>query len=317
MKKLVCTLLSAVTLASCASVAFAAEEITHPLGDVNLDGSVNISDVTALQKHLAKLTQLEGESETLADMNLDGKLDINDCTAIQAHTAVFSIDLTNKKGVDISSNNGSVDIEKVKNAGYDFVMIRCGYGNDEADQDDTRFEENVKKCEEAGIPWGVYIYSYALNTTEAKSEAKHVLRLLKGKKPKLPIAFDMEDADGYKARYGMPSNKTLVKICKTFLKTISDAGYYGMLYANLNWLENKLNDESLLSKYDLWVAQWNETCQYEGAIGMWQYGGETNYLESNSIAGVGIVDKNICYKDYVKIIVEGGYNGWGESEQST
>ena len=34
--------------------------------------------------------------------------------------------LVGKKGVDISSNNGSVDIAKIKSAGYDFVMIRCG-----------------------------------------------------------------------------------------------------------------------------------------------------------------------------------------------
>ncbi len=35
-----------------------------------------------------------------------------------------------KKGVDISSVNGDVDIQKIKDAGYDFVMIRCGFGSD-------------------------------------------------------------------------------------------------------------------------------------------------------------------------------------------
>lgn len=38
--------------------------------------------------------------------------------------------IAGKKGVDISSLNGNVSIEKIKNAGYDFVMIRCGYGDD-------------------------------------------------------------------------------------------------------------------------------------------------------------------------------------------
>ncbi|MDD5796593.1 MAG: GH25 family lysozyme, partial [Oscillospiraceae bacterium] len=112
--------------------------------------------------------------------------------------------IAGKKGVDISASNGNVDVEKIKKAGYEFVMIRCGYGNDDTNQDDSRFENNVRKCEAAGLPWGVYLYSYALNTAEAKSEAQHVLRLLKGKKPSLPIAFDMEDADGYKSRNGMP-----------------------------------------------------------------------------------------------------------------
>ena len=220
------------------------------------------------------------------------------------------MNISGKKGVDISSLNGNVSIEKIKNAGYDFVMIRCGYGSDLTVQDDSQFENNVKKCEAAGVPWGAYLYSYALNTDEAASEAKHVIRLLKGKRPTMPVAFDMEDGDGYKRRNGMPSNKSLVEICKRFLSDIRRAGYYPMLYASLSWLNNQLNDQSLLKTYDVWVAQWNSTCDYRGSYGMWQYGGETNFLESNSIPGVGVIDKDKCYKDYPAIIKSGGYNGW-------
>ena len=224
------------------------------------------------------------------------------------------MNLKGKKGVDISSLNGNVSIEKIKDAGYDFVMIRCGYGSDLAVQDDSQFENNVRKCEAAGVPWGAYLYSYAVNTDDAKSEARHVIRLLKNKKPTLPVAFDMEDADGYKARNGNPGNATLVAICKTFLSEIKNAGYYPMLYSALSWLNGKLNDPSLLDNYDIWVAQWNSTCDYRGSYGMWQYGGEVNYLESNSIPGVGTVDKDKCYKDYPTIIKEGGWNNWQPSE---
>lgn len=224
------------------------------------------------------------------------------------------MNLKGKKGVDISSLNGNVSIEKIKDAGYDFVMIRCGYGSDLAVQDDSQFENNVRKCEAAGVPWGAYLYSYAVNTDDAKSEARHVIRLLKNKKPTLPVAFDMEDADGYKARNGNPSNATLVAICKTFLSEIKKAGYYPMLYSALSWLNGKLNDPSLLDNYDIWVAQWNSACDYRGSYGMWQYGGEVNYLESNSIPGVGTVDKDKCYKDYPTIIKEGGWNNWQPSE---
>lgn len=222
--------------------------------------------------------------------------------------------IAGKKGVDISSSNGSIDIEKIKNAGYEFVMIRCGCGNDDTNQDDSQFENNVRKCETVGLPWGVYLYSYALNTAEAKSEAQHVLRLLKGKKPTMPIAFDMEDADGYKSRNGMPSNKMLIDICKTFLSIVRNAGYYVSLYASLSWLENQLNDSSLLDGYDIWVAQWSSKCQFNGSFGMWQYGGEINYLESNSIPGVGVIDKSYAYIDYPTLIKQKGLNGWSKSE---
>lgn len=222
-----------------------------------------------------------------------------------------------KKGVDISSVNGEVDIQKIKDAGYDFVMIRCGFGSDIKSQDDSQFENNVRKCEKIGMPWGTYLYSYALTVDEAKSEAEHVIRLLKNKKPSFPVAFDMEDADGYKSKNGMPSNSTLKNICKTFLSRIKGAGYYPMLYASLSWLNNQLNDSELLNNYDIWVAQWNSTCDYKKDAGMWQYGGEVNYLESNSIDGVGVVDKNKCFKDYPTIIKKGNWNNWSDGDSGS
>ena len=218
--------------------------------------------------------------------------------------------LVNKKGVDISSSNGSVDMEKIKKAGFDFVMIRCGYGDNIESQDDSQFEQNVKKAEKAKLPWGVYIYSYATNVKEAKSEAEHVKRLLKNKKAALPVAFDMEDADGYKSKHGAMKKSLISDICKTFLSEIKKAGYYPMLYTSLSWIGAYISKD-VTDKYDLWVAQWNKTCDYKGKnLGMWQYGGEVNYLESNSISGVGTIDKDKCYKDYPKIIKDGGYNNW-------
>lgn len=214
------------------------------------------------------------------------------------------------KGVDVSSNNGNIDLAKVKKAGYKWVMIRCGYGDNISSQDDSQFAANVKKAEKLGLPWGVYIYSYATNVKEAKSEVEHVKRLLKGKKPTLPVAFDMEDADGYKSKHGALKKSIITDICKTFLSEIKKAGYYPMLYSSLSWFGTYI-DKSVYSKYDLWVAQWSKSCDYKGTnLGMWQYGGEVNYIESNSIAGVGTIDKNKVYKDYPSIIKKSGYNNW-------
>ncbi len=218
--------------------------------------------------------------------------------------------LVGKKGVDISSNNGSVDITKIKKAGYDFVMIRCGFGEDIKSQDDNRWEENVKKCEAAGMPWGAYFYSYACSESSAKSELAHALRLLKGKKPTLPVAFDMEDADGYKARHGAWNKTNVDRACRIFLEGVAKARYYPMLYAGFEEMNNYISSE-VWNKYDIWFPHWASACGYKGKnLCMWQYGGETNILESNSISGVGVIDKNICYKDYPTIIKSGGYNGW-------
>ena len=223
--------------------------------------------------------------------------------------------LTGKKGVDVSSCNGDVSIEAIKKAGYDFVMIRCGYGSDYASQDDTQFENNVRKCEKAGVPWGAYLYSYALGTEDAKSEARHVIRLLKGKRPTLPVAIDIEDADGYHERHGGWNFKTINAVTKTFIEEIRKAGYYPMLYTGFEELDNLISPE-VADSVDIWFAQWWKTCDYKGKnLGMWQYGGETNYLDSPTIPGVGVIDQDKCYKDYPTIIKNGGYNGWKKSDK--
>lgn len=212
------------------------------------------------------------------------------------------------KGVDISEFNGNVDFNKLKAAGYTFVMIRLGFGSNIYSQDDARFEENVKKAEAAGMPWGAYIYSYALNTTSATSEVKHTLRLLQGKKPTMPIAFDLEE-DEYKDSHHM-SNKALHDVTVTYMKGIAAAGYYPILYTGYDWLTGPLNTNDVVGSYDIWYAQWYTVMQYNTSrVGMWQYGGDVNYLESPYIKGLsGAFDKDFCFKNYPVLIPNYGYN---------
>lgn len=186
------------------------------------------------------------------------------------------------KGVDISVHNGSVDFTALKAAGIQFVIIRCGYGSDFTYQDDERFAENVRKAEAAGIPWGTYLYSYALDRDMAKSEARHVLRLLSGKKPAYGVWYDVEDQQQSKA--------DLVSICEAFCTAIEAAGLYVGVYSALSWWNTKLNN-SRLDQWDKWVAQWNNVCEYAKPYGIWQ---NTDRL---TIGGK-TFDGNFAYKDY-------------------
>ena len=220
----------------------------------------------------------------------------------------------NKKGVDISYANGDIALSKVKQGGYDFVMIRCGYGSDIRSQDDTQFEKSVKKAEALGMPWGVYFYTYSLSPAQDQSELEHILRLLKGKKPTMPIALDVEDSDDYKKKHGGWNRDNVTRNAKYLLEGIAAAGYYPMLYMGFEEMENYISPE-VWKKYDVWFAHWAKKCGYTGDnLCMWQYGGETNLIDGNSIEGVGVIDKDLCYKDYPAIIKEGGYNGWPKAE---
>ena len=186
------------------------------------------------------------------------------------------------KGVDISEHNGSVDFQALKNAGIEFVIIRCGFGSDYVSQDDSRFSENVRKADTAGMPWGVYLYSYATNTAMANSEAQHTLRLLNGRKPAYGVWYDVEDPG--------QANADLVSICETYCNAIEAAGLYCGIYSMLAWMNGKLNS-SRLDRYDKWVAQWASSCQYAKPYGIWQY---TDKL----VIGGKSFDGNWAYKDY-------------------
>lgn len=186
------------------------------------------------------------------------------------------------KGVDISVHNGSVDFQALKKAGIEFVIIRCGYGSDYTNQDDSRFSENVRKADTAGMPWGVYLYSYATTTSMARSEAQHALRLLNGRKPAYGVWYDVEDKS--------QSGADLVSICEAYCSAIEAAGLYVGIYSMLSWMNSKLSS-SRLDKYDKWVAQWSSSCDYKKPYGIWQF------TDSLVINGKNF-DGNWAYKDY-------------------
>lgn len=184
-----------------------------------------------------------------------------------------------KKGIDVSSWQKSIDWNAVKASDVDFAIIRCGWGDNvlvdekggEAgkgdgifDQDDKYWKINADACTRLGIPFGVYIYSYAETVEQARSEAEHVLRLVKGYNLSYPIYYDMEDAVQAKL-----SNAELAELAKTFCGIIESHGYDVGVYANLNWFKNKLNDPCF-DNWERWVAQYNVTCDYTGSYRIWQ-----------------------------------------------
>ena len=212
-----------------------------------------------------------------------------------------------RKGIDVSADQGRIDFSKVKAAGIDFVIIRCGYGGDYESQDDPYFERNVAECEKYGIPWGTYLYSYATNLEKAEGEFQHIMRLIQGKKPEYPVFLDMEDADGYKEKRDV-SDQMCVDICELVCSRLEEAGYYAGIYANLYWLTRKI-DSRKLDRFDKWLAQWAPNPTYDKPFGMWQNSND------GAVDGIsGRVDTDIAYKDYPSIIRKAGLNGFSKKE---
>ena len=168
-------------------------------------------------------------------------------------------------GIDVSKHQGKINWEKVNNSGVDYAIIRCGYGQDQYNQDDEYWDINAKACEQYGIPYGTYLYSYADTVEKAASEAKHVLRLVEGYDLSYPIYYDLEESS---VRSKLNKSQ-IADIAETFCSIIEEAGYEAAIYSSKDWFENYLTD-SRFNQWDRWVAQYNTQCTYRGEYTMWQ-----------------------------------------------
>lgn len=168
-------------------------------------------------------------------------------------------------GIDVSEHQGEIDWAKAKAAGVEFAIVRCGYGQNEAGQDDKYWTVNADACEKNGIPFGTYLYSYADTVAKAKSEAQHVLRLIDGYDLDYPIYYDLEE----NSIRNKLSETQIADIAEAFCDTIEAAGYEAAIYSNTDWFTNYLTD-SRFDQWDKWVAQYNTTCTYTGDYSMWQ-----------------------------------------------
>jgi GH25 family lysozyme M1 (1,4-beta-N-acetylmuramidase) len=195
------------------------------------------------------------------------------------------------KGIDISTWQDNVNFEKVKKAGYDFVIIRAGFGS-KATQKDNRFEQHYKGARAAGMAIGAYHYSYAKTVADAKNEAKVFLEWIKGKAFELPLYFDMEEAEVAKL-----GKKTCTSIAKAFCEEIKAAGYKPGVYSNLNWFTSYLDYDELKKSYSIWFAQYYKEHQLDCDI--WQ-NSSTGKVDGYN----GNIDTNYCYIDFEMPAVE-------------
>lgn len=197
--------------------------------------------------------------------------------------------------IDVSEHQGVIDWNAAKGQ-IDGAILRCGFGDNIADQDDKQWKRNADECTRLGIPFGVYIYSYATSMAQAESEAQHVLRCVRGYKLSYPIYLDLEEAG---------TQSGAVERAKRFGDVIEGVGYWCGVYANLHWWNNYLGG---LDRFTKWVAQYNSRCDYTGTgKDIWQYS------STGSVAGIaGNVDMNECYRDFPKEIKGGGATNTAE-----
>lgn len=239
---------------------------------------------------ISMLIKTEDEIDPAVDdtgaMNVTEDIDKTEIKKLQA------LDENARIGIDVSKWNKEIDWEKVRKAGVQFAIIRCGYRGSETGSLvlDPYFKKNIRMAQEAGLDVGVYFFTQAVNEVEAVEEASMVLHLIEKEYLTYPVFIDTEGAGGNKRADNL-SVRTRTAVCRAFCDTIENAGYPSGVYASKNWYNNHLLAEEL-EDYAIWMAEYRSVPTYEGYYNMWQY------TSKGTVDGIeGNVDLNVSYLD--------------------
>ena len=211
------------------------------------------------------------------------------------------------KGIDVSAWQGVIDWTSVKAAGIQFAIIKAG-GSDDGIYTDSKFERNYSECKRLGIPVGAYWFAGPNFTSkvDGEADAERFLKLLKGKQFEYPVYLDIEPP--LKASNRKYNTDAVIAFCEY----MENAGYYTGVYGSTYSTFQSLVDDSRLTSYAHWVAQYANSCTYWDNYGIWQYSSD------GWVDGIaGRTDMNLCYVDYPSRIKAKGLNGFKKSASTT
>ena len=219
-----------------------------------------------------------------------------DQTLLQTGDAFYAYEngddnTTASVGIDVSTYQGTIDWQAVKDAGIDYVIVRAAYRGYETGKivPDDLYEQNIRGAADVGLHVGVYLYSQALSEHEAEEEADYLLSLIEGLPVDYPVVYDQEEYTADKARTDGLTGEQATLNALAFCRRVHEAGYIPMIYTNNDWATT-MYDMERLDHYPVWYADYTSTPTLPGGFAMWQY------TDSGQVPGItGPVDLNLLF----------------------
>ena len=203
-------------------------------------------------------------------------------------------DETTKKVMDISEHQGYISNWEgiIKDNDIDAVIVRIGYSGAE----DKHLAHNISELNRLGVPYGIYLYTYASTEADGVEDAEQTIALIKkyNIKPTYPIYFDLEDWRYTNGAKSAPTDTTTwVKIWKAYHDTMAKAGYTNVrIYSYQYLLQNRLNDPEILKHVD-WVAAYTPQLTYQLPYSQPSWGWQ--YTDKEFVTGLGNVDMSVWF----------------------
>lgn len=209
-----------------------------------------------------------------------------------------------KFGIDVSHWQGDFNFTTARAQGVEFAILKAG-GGDAGLYQDKKFETFYAQAKAIGMPIGAYFFGCATSVADAVKEAEKFISILAGKQFEYPVYYDVE------GKMISQPKALLTDEIIAFCERMEKAGYYVGIYSSESFYNSNMED-SRLASYAHWVAKYSSnspTLRSGIGYGIWQFGGEKNFIRSNRIAGV-VCDQDYCYVDYPKAIKRAGLNGY-------
>ena len=176
-------------------------------------------------------------------------------------------------GIDVSSWQGNIDFSKVKNSGISIVYMKVSEGFYSVD---NFFEQNYREAKAYGLKVGFYHYVTARTVEDAIKQAKFFVSNISGKVPDCKLAMDFES-------FGNLSREEINQIGLAFIETVEDLSKKSaIVYSNAYTATNIF--DSRLSKYPLWVAQYEVSRPTVNAN--WSYWDGWQYTDEGEVPGI-------------------------------
>lgn len=194
-----------------------------------------------------------------------------------------------KFGIDISAWQKGLDLVQAAREGVQFAILKAG-GADCGLYKDSQFDNFYQKCGEIGMPVGAYFFAACSDVAGAEREADYFIKLISGKKFPVKVWYDIE------GKMTGLSREVLNAIAKAFCRKVKAAGFDCGVYSSASVFSKIDFDKSFSNEFPQWVASWGKSRpgRVRDGIDAWQYGGETNLIRSNKIAGK-TVDQDYIY----------------------
>lgn len=206
-------------------------------------------------------------------------------------------DMSTLFGVDVGYSQGKINWDKLA-PHIDFAIIECGYGQNRTDQDDAQWKRNAAECERLGIPYTLYLYSYAGTAGKASGEADHILRIANGLQISLPLYYDIEESS---------CKPVASAIMDIWAAKVEKASYWAGVYTGeYYWNSSNLKGTE---RYTKWIAKYGANNGKMGNppnvpnVDIWQYSSHGSLPGVNSDG----LDINIMYKDLIKEVTGKDY----------